>query len=67
MSTEASNQIEEFAVAHFEAAERLRMLMTMNTPTDYEARKKAAVELAQAQADEALARRELDDIIRGQG
>lgn len=38
----------ELAAIAFERAERVRMLEMMNTPVDYEARKKAFIELAEA-------------------
>lgn len=48
------------AAQAFEKRERLRMLEMMNTPTDYEERKKAFVELALAR-DEA---NKADEILR---
>lgn len=56
---------EKLAIEAFEANERVRMLMMMNTPTDYEARKKAAVELAVAQEAALFAQRKLDERIQG--
>lgn len=56
-------RIEDLAIAHFEASERLRYLMMMNMPTDYEARRQAAIDLAKAQADAAAAKRQLDEAI----
>jgi hypothetical protein len=40
--------IEDLARDAFDKAERVRMLLMMNTPIDYESRKKAFVELAVA-------------------
>lgn len=42
--------IAELAKDAFETAERVRMLLMANTPTDYEERKKAFVDLAIARA-----------------
>jgi hypothetical protein len=39
---------EQLAIEAFEARERFNMLSMMNVPTDYEARKKQAVEYALA-------------------
>jgi len=51
--------VADLAAEAFEKRERVKMLEMMNTPTDYEERKKAFVELALArvaaeQADRAL-------------
>jgi len=51
--------IADFAAQAFEKRERVRILEMMNTPIDYEERKKAFIELALArseanQAEEAL-------------
>lgn len=54
----------KLAEAEFEARERVRMLGMMNTPTDYDDRKRSAVQYAEAQAVAAAARRELDDAIK---
>jgi hypothetical protein len=43
--------IEELATDAFEKSEHVRNLEMMNTPIDYDARKKAFVELAVAQAE----------------
>lgn len=40
--------VKELAEEAFEASERVRALSMMNTPTDYDERKKAFVELIQA-------------------
>lgn len=55
---------ERLAIAAFEANERVRSLMIMNSPTDYSERRKAAVELALARETAANAQRELDKRIR---
>ena len=49
--------IAELAAVAFEKQERVRILSMMNTPTDYEERKKAFIELALArdEANKALA------------
>lgn len=59
-------EIAALAVDSFEKAERLRMLGMTNTPTDYEDRKKAAVEYALAQAEADEAKRKLDAAINPQ-
>ena len=56
---------EELATAAFEASERVRWLGMMNTPTDYEARKKQAVDYALAQEAAMLAQQALDEKLRG--
>lgn len=58
------SKVAKAAEAHFQAAERVRHLMMMGVPTTYEARKAAAVELAEAQAAELQAKRALDDAIK---
>jgi hypothetical protein len=57
---------ERLAIAAFEANERVRMLMMMNTPTDYDERRKAAVDLAVAQEAAMFAQRKLDARTRGE-
>lgn len=57
---------EKLAIEAFEANERVRMLMIMNAPTDYEARKTAAVQLAVAQEAAMFAQRKLDARLRGE-
>lgn len=57
---------EALAIAAFEASERVIALSMMNTPVDYEERKKAAVELAVAREAAAYAQRLLDQRIRGE-
>lgn len=44
-------RIEDLAIAHFEASERLRCLMMMNMPTDYEARQQAVTLLKEVEND----------------
>lgn len=56
---------EDLAAAAFEASERVKMLMMMNTPTDYEERKKAAIELAVAQEASMHADKKLRERIHG--
>lgn len=56
-------EIAALAVEAFEKAERVRMLGMSNSPTDYEERKKAAVEYALAQAEAAVAKAKLDAAI----
>lgn len=63
---EERQSTERLAVAAFEASERVRGLMMMNAPTDYEDRKRAAVELAVARETAAYAQRRLDERIRGE-
>jgi hypothetical protein len=58
-------EIAALAMDAFEKAERLKMLGMTNTPTDYEERKKSAVEYAQAQADAYEAKVKLDRAIGG--
>lgn len=55
---------ENLAILAFEANERVRGLMIMNSPTDYGERRKAAVELALTRETAANAQRELDKRIR---
>lgn len=43
--------IEEIAASAFEANERVKMLMAMNQPSDYEERKKAFIEMSVARAE----------------
>ena len=57
---------EDLAIAAFEANERVKALMMMNSPTDYEERKKAMVELAVAQEAAMFAQRKLDARVRGE-
>ncbi len=57
---------EDLAIAAFEANEKLRALMIMNSPTAYEDRKKAAVELAVAQEAALYAQKQLDARLRGE-
>ena len=47
----------------FDKAERLRMLSMMNTPIDYEGRRKAAIEMALARQDSNRASAALDSAI----
>lgn len=56
---------EDLALAAFEANERVRVLSVMNTPHDYEERRKAFVELSVAREAAAEAQRKLDERIRG--
>ncbi len=56
---------EELAIAAFEAEERTKALMVMNTPWDYAERRQAAVDLAKARETCAKAQRALDDRING--
>ncbi|HEX8106689.1 MAG TPA: hypothetical protein VF516_03125 [Kofleriaceae bacterium] len=58
-------EISALAIDAFEKGERVRMLGMTNTPTDYEDRKKAAVEMAIAEAEAADAKRTLDAAIKG--
>lgn len=58
-------EIAALSVEAFEKQERLRMLGMSNTPTDYEERKKAAVEYALAAHEASEASRKLNDAIRG--
>lgn len=57
---------EDLAIAAFEANERFRALQMMNTPTEYEERKKAAVALAVAQEAAVFAQKTLDARLRGE-
>lgn len=50
------SSIKILAANAFEKAERVRMLETMNTPTDYDERKRAFIELEEARAAAAAAR-----------
>lgn len=54
--------LEQAAADAFEKAERVKMLELMNSPTDYEERKKAYIELAVARSDAEAAKRTLDAI-----
>jgi hypothetical protein len=56
---------EELATEAFQARERVRALEVMNTPADYEDRKKAAVELAVAREAAFYAQRKLDERLSG--
>jgi hypothetical protein len=56
--------IEILAKATFAAWERLRALEMANTPTEYAARERAFIELAQARYDAAERQRILDDWIK---
>lgn len=58
------HSIAELAADAFAKHERCRMLAIMNTPVDYEERKKAFVEMAEAQAAAIRAQAALDDAIR---
>ena len=58
------SSIAKLAEDEFKARERVRMLAMINQPIDYDARKKAAIEYAEAQATAIAARRLLDDAIR---
>lgn len=49
------SDIRELAARAFEASERVRTLGMMNTPIDYDKRKEAFIELAEAQEAEAKA------------
>lgn len=51
--------VADLAVMAFEKRERVKMLEMMNTPTDYEERKKAFIELELARHDAAQAERNL--------
>ena len=55
--------IAELAEQEFHARERLRAMDMMNVPTDYEERKKAAIALAEAQAEAVRAKLALDHAI----
>jgi hypothetical protein len=57
---------EDLAIAAFEAHERVNGLMMMNTPLDYEERKKAAVQLAVAREAAFYAQQKLDARLRGE-
>jgi hypothetical protein len=57
---------EDLAIAAFEANERVRGLMTMNSPTGYEDRKKAAVEIAVAREAAFYAQQKLEARLRGE-
>lgn len=57
---------EDLAIAAFEANERVKGLMIMNSPTDYEERKKAAIELAVAREAAFYAQQKLDARLRGE-
>lgn len=57
---------EDLAIAAFEANERVKGLMIMNSPADYEERKKAAVELAVAREAAFYAQQKLDARLRGE-
>ena len=59
------SKVQKLAEAEFAARERVRALGMNNTPTDYEAAKRAAVEYAEARAEAAAARRALDAAIDG--
>lgn len=59
-----TKSIAQLAEEHFLSSERLRVMGQMNMPQDYEARKKQAIEYAEAQAAEAAAKRALDDAIK---
>ncbi len=56
--------VEELATEAFKANERLRCMGMTNMPTDYDERKQAAIEYAQAQAKAVAAQRALDEAIR---
>ena len=58
-------EISALATDAFEKRERARMLGLCNQPTDYEERKKAAVEYALACAEANQAERALQDAIKG--
>ncbi len=53
--------IKELAADAFEKQERVRMLEMMSTPIDYEARKAAFVQLAEACASAEAAKKKLDN------
>lgn len=60
--------IAELADDAFLKAERVRALGMMNTPTDFEERRKAFIQLAEAQAAAARAHQALEAAVRtGQG
>jgi uncharacterized protein Smg (DUF494 family) len=49
MTETTEKTTEQLALEHFEAQEHFNALRMMNTPTDYEERKKSAVQYALAQ------------------
>jgi hypothetical protein len=61
---ESDKHIENLARAAFDAHERVRAMEMMNTPTDYEERKLAFVELAKARAVAAETQKLLDRRVR---
>ena len=57
--------LSELAADAFEKGERVRMLEMLNTPTDYDERKKSFIELAEARANHVAAIHVLNDKIDG--
>jgi hypothetical protein len=58
------SDIKELAAQAFDASERVRVLMMMNTPLDYDKRKAAFIQLAEAQEAEAKAAAMLEGAIK---
>ncbi len=54
--------VADLAATAFEKRERVKMLEMMNTPTDYEERKKAFIDLALARVAAEQAERALRDL-----
>lgn len=54
--------VAEFAEIAFNAQERVLALEMANTPTDYDERKKAFIALAEARAEAARAKRNLENV-----